>query len=175
MIGTSPKDLFIETGTYIGGGIEQALELGYRSIVSIELSEKYYHLASEKFRYHPHVKIIHGDSYKVLPEILKHVNVSATFWLDGHYSGGDTAIGDYNSPLMQELDAISKHHINTHTILIDDMKCWNKVDGVFDKTDLRSNKFDFYDIMNKLKEINKQYKFKYLDAEYQNDILVAHL
>ena len=175
VIDNNPKNLFIETGTYLGGGIDQALDLGFTTVVSIELSTRYYQLTSDKYRFHPNVKIIHGDSYKVLSEVLKYVNISATFWLDAHYSGGDTAIGDYNSPLMQELDVIAQHHIKTHTILIDDMRRWYKVNGEFEKTDERSNKFDFYDIAHKLKEINKQYKFKYLDAEYENDILVAYL
>jgi len=172
-----PRELFIETGTFVGDGIEQALELGFDSVVSIELSEKYYSIATERFRYHPRVKIILGDSYKVLPEILKYVDCRCTFWLDGHYSGNDTAIGDYNSPLLYELDAISNHKINTHTVLIDDLRCWTKTESsiVYDKTDVRSNQFDLNDIINKLKKINNKYQIKYLDGYTERDVLLAHV
>jgi hypothetical protein len=172
-----PRDLFIETGSFIGDGIEQALELGYKSVVSIELSEKYYNICCERFRFHPHVKIIHGDSYKVLPKVLEHVECVCTFWLDGHYSGGDTALGDYNSPLLLELESIKNHYIKSHTILIDDLRCWmkDKTHFHYEKTDVRSNQFDVTDIITKIKEINSDYKLKYLDGYVKNDVLLAHL
>ncbi|MDD3159854.1 MAG: hypothetical protein PHQ98_02720, partial [Candidatus ainarchaeum sp.] len=43
----------------------------------------------------------------------------AIFWLDAHYSGGNTAKGKQNSPILQELNLIFKSKLN-HIILIDD-------------------------------------------------------
>ena len=98
---------------------------------------------------------------------LKNINESVTFWLDGHYSCGDTALGDFWAPLMQELDAIKNHNIKDHTIMIDDMRCWQEPNPVH----------GFYkdDIIKKLKEINTDYEFAYEDGLEENDILVAHI
>lgn len=162
-----PNIVFIETGSYLGDGIQQALSAGFQNIISIELSDKYHSISTNRFINKPNVKVIKGDSYKVLPDIIKDINTNITFWLDGHYSCEDTALGDYWSPLMQELDAIKEHSIKTHTILIDDMRCWeepNTTHGFFKD-----------DILRKLLEINSNYKFTYEDGLQKNDILVAHI
>lgn len=160
-------DLFIETGSFVGHGIQQALDAGYGKVISIELSDKYFEYSKNRFVSDSRVTIVQGDSYKVLPEILEGVDIKATFWLDGHHSCGDTALGDYWAPLMQELDAIKEHPIKDHTIMIDDMRCWenpNPVHGFFKD-----------DIYKKLEEINPAYKFEFLDGHQENDILVAYV
>lgn len=157
---------FIETGSWVGHGVQQALEAGFEKVISIELSDKYFQLCTHRFFTNKNVRIIHGDSYKVLPDVIKDIDHPITFWLDGHHSCGDTALGDFWAPLMQELDAIKNHSIKNHTILIDDMRCWekpNKVHGFFKD-----------DIFKKLHEINPDYKFTYEDGHVANDVLVAH-
>ena len=161
------NEVFIETGSYLGDGISQALNAGFKKVISIELSDKYYQYCSDLFKQHLNVQIIKGDSYKMLPEIIKDIDVPITFWLDGHHSCGDTGLGDYWVPLIQELDVIKNHPIKTHTIMIDDMRCWlepNEVHG-----------FCTSDIINKLKEINSDYKLTYQDGSQENDILIAHI
>jgi hypothetical protein len=158
---------FIETGSYIGDGIQQALDVGFENVISIELSDKYFSICQNRFSSDNKVKIVKGDSFKVLPSILSEIDTTVTFWLDGHHSCGDTALGDFWAPLMQELDVIKEHKIKNHTILIDDMRCWehpNPVHGFYKK-----------DIFSKLLEINKDYKFTIEDSQIKNDILVAHL
>jgi hypothetical protein len=161
------NETFIETGSFIGDGIQQALDAGFEKVISIELSDKYYEICKNRFNNNPNVKVVKGDSYKVIPDILKEINDPVTFWLDGHHSCGDTALGDYWAPLIQELEAIKNHQIKNHTILIDDMRCWqeeNPVHGFFKD-----------DILNKLTEINPDYKFIYEDGLEKNDILVSRL
>jgi len=160
-----PNKYFIETGSLIGDGINQALEAGFQNVISIELSDHYFKVSSDRFSGDSRVKVVKGDSYKILPEILKEIDGPATFWLDGHHSCGDTALGDYWAPLMQELIAIKNHDIKNHTLLIDDMRCWeepNEVHGFWKE-----------DIFNIVKEINPDYQLSYLDGCCENDILVA--
>jgi hypothetical protein len=115
--------IFIETGSYIGDGIQAAIDLGFKDIHSIELSEKYYELCKKRFTNNPNVTIHRGDSGVILPSIIKDKDEGITFWLDGHYSSGDTACAEkYCSPIQQELDAIKKYSHPDHVILIDDMK-----------------------------------------------------
>ena len=121
------NSIFIETGAYIGGGIEAALRLGFDEIHSIELAEKYYNICKEKFKDNPKVNVHLGDSGVILKELLKKINKGVTFWLDGHYSSCDTACAqDYVSPIQQELDSIKKYYNDDHVVLIDDMKDFNE-------------------------------------------------
>jgi hypothetical protein len=161
------NDIFIETGSYRGDGISQAISAGFNRIISIELSEKYYEYCRNLFKENSNVEIINGDSYKVLPDIIKNINQPITFWLDGHHSCDDTALGDFWAPLIQELEVIKNHHIKTHTIIIDDMRCWSEPNPVH----------GFYtpDIIKILNEINSDYKLTYEHGFQENDILVAHI
>jgi hypothetical protein len=161
------NDVLIETGSYLGDGIQQALEAGFSEIISIELSDKYYEHTKKRFEFTPNVEIVKGDSFKVLPELIFKIDKKITFWLDGHYSCDDTALGEHWSPLIQELGIIKSHHIKEHTIMIDDMRCWelpNKVHGFFKD-----------DIYRKLWEINPEYKFELLNGHVEDDILVAYI
>jgi len=168
------NDIFIETGTFKGDGVQMAIEAGFQYIYSIELSDLLYQKCLERFSNMDGVLLIQGDSSNKLPELLSHLNATVTFWLDGHYSGilegEQTALGEVNSPLMAELEAIKNHHIKTHTILIDDLRGWKK----------ETHGFDVQDLMNKIIEINPDYVFTFddgydyeLNITYPNDILVA--
>ena len=41
---------FIETGCYMGDGINQAIQSGFKYIKSIELSDKYFNMCVDKFK-----------------------------------------------------------------------------------------------------------------------------
>lgn len=113
-------DTFIETGTYKGDMV-YAVKDRFKKIFSIELDIDLYKQASYRFRKQKHIKIIQGDSGKVLIDIIPKINDIAIFWLDGHYSGGITAKGKKNTPILDELSFIleSKHD---HILLIDDAR-----------------------------------------------------
>jgi len=91
----------------------------YPHIHSIELSERWYHYNVEQFQYDPHVKIYLGDSKKILPELLSTLNEPVTVYLDAHYSGGTTARGEEEVPLLAELE-ILKHRPYPDIIIVDD-------------------------------------------------------
>ena len=117
------NDIFIETGSYMGDGIQAAINLGFKEIYSIELSEKYYNICKEKFKNYSYVHLLLGDSGIVLPKLIKNIKKGITFWLDGHYSSLDTACAkDYCSPIQFELMSIKTYYHKDHVILIDDMK-----------------------------------------------------
>lgn len=117
-------DVFIETGTYKGKMV-YAVMPHIRPIYSIELDPAHFDNASRRFGRYPGIQIIHGQSGDILPELLKNVNNPCLFWLDAHYSGGSTAKGDLETPIMQEIDAILKHpYGEKHILLIDDARCF---------------------------------------------------
>lgn len=114
---------FIETGTYKGDMIYM-LKDDFPRLVSVELSPLYYDKAVVKFKKDTHVDLVFGDSGVVMPQIIKKLSSSALFWLDGHFSSGETAQGELDCPIFGELDSIfkSKH---PHVLLIDDARCFN--------------------------------------------------
>jgi len=159
--------IFVETGSYAGDGIQKALDSGYSTVYSIELSKLHHNMCKERFKDNLNVVLIEGDSCEVLESVISNIEEPITFWLDGHYSCGNTAKGKYWSPLMQELEVIDNHKIKTHTIIIDDMRCWNKDNPVFE--------FGREQIEQKLLQINKDYKFEYFFGVEPNDILAAYV
>ena len=114
-------NVFIESGTLYGDMVE-AQKNNFEQIYSIELAEKLWKSAVKRFKNYSHVKILYGDSSKVLHDICSSLTQSAVFWLDGHYSGGITARGEKDCPIFEELDAILKLKDLNHVILIDDAR-----------------------------------------------------
>lgn len=158
-------DVFVETGSYLGDGIEAAIQAGFKTIYSIELSDKYYDICVERFKKNTNVKIIKGDSGYILYDVIKNINSTITFWLDGHHSCGDTALGSAWSPLLLELDMISRHPVKNHNILIDDMRCWSVDNPVIG--------FGEDQIRERILKINSSYEFKYEAGVCENDILAS--
>ena len=109
---------YIETGTYLGNGIKSVFD-DYNYVHSIELSEKWYEYNKEQFKYSDNIKLYLGDSKKILPELLDNIHEPVTVYLDAHYSGGSTAFGDEETPLLFELE-ILKNRIYDDIIIIDD-------------------------------------------------------
>ncbi len=116
--------ILVETGSYLGDMIE-AQKRRFKQIFSIELGVDLYSNAVKRFKRNKHIKILLGDSGKVLPNILSEINEPAIFWLDGHYSAGITAKGDKECPIYEELDAIFNSKKFNHILLIDDARCFN--------------------------------------------------
>jgi hypothetical protein len=121
-------DTFVETGTYFGDMVYAVKDL-FQNVISIELSEDLWKLATNRFRGYPHVRIQRGDSGEVLPYVLSSVSGPCLFWLDGHYSSGITAKASSETPVMNEVEAVFEHKIKGHVILIDDARCF---DGTHD-------------------------------------------
>ena len=112
---------FIETGTYLGDTLD-FFKNSFINLISIELSGEYYTKAVDRFKDIKNIKIINGDSGEKLSEILKTINEPCLFWLDGHYSSGDTARGEKDTPIYKEIRSILQNNPKNHTILIDDAR-----------------------------------------------------
>jgi hypothetical protein len=112
---------FVETGTYLGE-MTYAMRNDFDRLVSIELDDRLYRGALRRFARFPHVTVEHGDSASVLPRILPGIDRPTLFWLDGHYSGGFTARGQNDTPIVDELRSILVHQVDGHVILVDDAR-----------------------------------------------------
>jgi hypothetical protein len=150
-------NVFVETGTYLGEMID-ALKSSFRELYSIELSEELHRRAEGRFAADRHVHIMRGDSSDVLPVILERVSEPCLFWLDGHFSGGITAQGALDFPVLKELEHIGRHPVKNHVILIDDARFFS---GTMDAPDRAQ-------IAASLREINPAYRI-----EEKDDIIRA--
>jgi hypothetical protein len=65
-----------------------------------------YRGAKERFANDSKVHLFLGDSASVLKELLPNIAARPLFWLDAHYSGGITARGTIDTPIVQELEVI---------------------------------------------------------------------
>jgi hypothetical protein len=110
----------VETGTYRGGMIA-TVKRDFDEIYSIELSDKLHAVARERFAKDKHVTLICGDSGEELPRVVERLACPALFWLDAHYSGGETAKGIEGNPIMREIACVLKDR-KAHVILVDDMR-----------------------------------------------------
>ena len=114
--------VLVETGTFRGDMI-QAMRNDFDRIYSIELSELYYRKALRRFAGDNSIVLVHGDSGVEIQRIVNELGEPALFWLDGHYSGGDTARGDEDTPVLAELKHVLTADV-AHVAVVDDARCF---------------------------------------------------
>lgn len=104
------------------GDMIRGVKIWFEKIYSIELDEELFRNAERVFGKEPNIRIYHGDSRMILPNVLKHIQQPCLFWLDAHYSGGVTAIADTVTPIESELKIIARNYstLSGSIILIDD-------------------------------------------------------
>ena len=120
------SDVFVETGSHIGEGIVKALAAGFKEVRSVDAGEKQYQYCLQRFQGNPRVRLWKGDSAYLLKDMIADIQKPVTFWLDGHYSEGDTCKCEHEHPLMFELAQIADHPVKNHLILIDDWRDYSK-------------------------------------------------
>jgi hypothetical protein len=169
------NNIFLETGSYKGGGIQVALNAGFDLVLSIEIHKDYHEMCKEKFKTeisNDQVELYHGDCLNVLKEILPAIDEPITFWLDAHIDWECGVSGKTPSPLIYELQMLKElSPCKNHTILIDDMRVfrtkigWGQFNPVGQK-----------EIEEAILAINPNYKICYEpNAVQEDDVLVAYI
>lgn len=163
------RNVFVETGTYYGLGVQLAINAGYQCVSSVELSPALFQNAVDMYKSEPKVHIYHGTSESQLWEMIKDVDEEIVFWLDAHRADG--IMGPEASPILKELSIIKRHPIKTHVIMIDDVR------------DMGTEHFGMVtqqQVIEAAMSINSQYSMAYEDGSvnehqiFKNDILVFH-
>jgi len=121
-------DVLVETGTYHVDMVE-AMKSHFTTVYSIELAESLFFEVKRRFKSDQNVHLIHGDSAIEIEAILERLHERAIFWLDGHYSGGETANAATGNPIIQEVSQILSSTIKGHVILIDDARFFDTDSG----------------------------------------------
>lgn len=113
--------VFVETGTFLGD-TTWAFRCSFEKVHTIEVEATLAQLARERFAGDPRIEVIEGDSSQVLPELCDRLSGPCLFYLDGHYSGGITGMGEQECPILQELDVILARTRVKFRIVIDDAR-----------------------------------------------------
>lgn len=120
---------FVETGTAIGD-IPARLHDEFESVVTIEFAEDYYLSAMNRLMGFPRVRVLRGDSGKLLGPVLAALDAPCVIWLDAHEIADDGF-----AAMANEMVAIA-HSPHMHVVLVDDArlcsgrKGWMTVDAL---------------------------------------------
>ena len=93
-----PCQIFVETGTYLGETTNTAKDI-FQQVHTIEIKKEFFENARAKFSQCLNVLCHLGDSSILLENICKTLNKPTCFWLDGHWSAGNTGKGLKSVPL----------------------------------------------------------------------------
>jgi len=162
---------FIETGTYYGDTIF-ALEPYFDKLYTIEFSEKYYNDTKNNYNGNK-INFILGDSSIVFETLLPTITDKCIFFLDGHWSGGDTGHSNKDCPLDEEIMHINNLFQQDAIIIIDDFRLFglDKSSGKLGEDWSKINKENLLNILKS--RIDKVY---HLDSESaENDRLIIHI
>lgn len=121
-----PDATWVETGTFLGQTTQLLAKHGTQ-VYSIEPEPKLFARARTLFSQCGNVEILNGTSEEVFPTLLPRISGDVNFWLDGHYSAGITFKGPQDTPILDELECISRNINNFGRIcvLVDDIRCFN--------------------------------------------------
>ncbi len=111
---------FIETGTYYGATAVWAAS-HFDTVTTIEYSRDIYEEAVAKHGNIQNINFIFGDSRSLLKTIVPKLSRPTLFWLDGHWSGGQTYGENDECPLIGEIYAINMS-MHVHFLFIDDAR-----------------------------------------------------
>ena len=161
---------FVETGTFKGKTIF-SMERHFKELHTIELHPMWYKKARKRYKgnkIHFHL----GDSGIKIKEVVEKLDNNAIFFLDSHWSKGNTATGPKHVPLKEELECIMTYFKYKAIIIIDDFRLFGKMMG-------EGVKINWADIRKEIiyqlvkPRLHKEY---HLPSSYaHNDRLIMHL
>lgn len=150
--------IFVETGTYYGDNALKASE-HFKHVYTIEAAFEIFEKAKQNCSKASNVTLVHGESDKILEDLLKELNTNRiVFWLDAHYSGGNTH--ECSCPLLREIQIINDTCGTDCIIIIDDARF---VHSIF----YGERYADYFDFVNTLSPGKSRY------ISCANDMFIA--
>lgn len=110
---------FFETGTYLGATSEWASG-EFPKVHTVEASPELFEKSRQVLAARPNVVQHQGRSADVLRRVVPTLEGPWLFWLDAHWSAGNTFGEGEECPLLSELEIILKG--GEHALLVDDAR-----------------------------------------------------
>ncbi len=117
--------IFVETGT-LRGSTTFEMEKYFPEVHTIEVSEKLYKNVKNKYKGNK-ITFHLGDSGIILNNLSENLNNNAVFFLDGHFSNGETSKGEKDVPLYESLNHINKNFKYKGIIIIHDCRLFRQI------------------------------------------------
>lgn len=154
--------VFIETGTYMGITALWAAE-HFEKVYTIEFSGEIFEATSKKYAHINNIDFCFGDTRNVLEEIVpKNEDKNPVFWLDAHWSSGNTYGENDQCPLIDELNILNKSNKDMF-ILIDDARLF------LSPPPLPHSLAQYPDILEIVKKLSEKERF----VAIYNDVIFA--
>ncbi len=147
-------NIFVETGTYMGGTSVWASD-HFKKVITIENSRSIFEKTSNRYKNVENIDFLYGNSKEHLKNIVLSLDEVAIFWLDAHWSGGETYGINDECPLIEEIKIINNTKLN-HIILIDDARLFIKPPPPPHKPEQWAN---ISQIISQINEIENRYCF----------------
>lgn len=159
--------IFVETGTFRGDSTERASRY-FPFIHTIELANDLFELCQNRFKGNSSITLHHGDSALILQTIVPILDKKAVFFLDAHNSGGGTAKGETNTPILTEIRTVLQKALFDPILVIDDTRMFYEplcnVEGT-----IMEGYPSLIQVVDTILAIKKNYKFALI-----SDVLVAY-
>ncbi|MDH4164294.1 MAG: hypothetical protein OEW15_16650 [Nitrospirota bacterium] len=136
-------DLFVETGTFRAATAVWASS-HFSHVVTIENSAPIHAEALRRYGHIGNIDFLSGNSRNILEQVSGSRPDTAIYWLDAHWSGGETYGDNDECPLLDEIAVINRRK-KEDVILIDDARLflsppprphkienWPSIDAVVD-------------------------------------------
>lgn len=121
--------IFIEAGTYRGVTAARCARI-FERVYTVELDKKLAYESAEYLQKWRNVEAIQGDALVMLPAILERPDVDdVILFLDGHFSSGDTALGDFSEPAVEEISQLGTHKSKIRGMIVDDFRGFGTFEG----------------------------------------------
>ena len=128
----------IETGTFLGVTAARCARV-FDRVITIELDADLAHRARTYLQRFRNVEVLEGDAAQLLPAIVARDEMrEAVVFLDGHFSGGNTALGDVPEPAIAELQILAQSADRICGIVVDDFRLFGTEASFPSKADLIS-------------------------------------
>ena len=162
---------FVETGT-LYGDTTFAMEPFFDKVHTIEYSELYHYRTKNNYT-GDKINFILGDSSVVFESLLPTITTKCIFFLDGHWSLGDTGRSAKDCPLEEEITHINNLFQHDAVIIIDDFRLFG-LDNTTNENNTDWSKISKDNLLNIIKSrINDVY---HLDSYMtKDDRLIIHI
>lgn len=163
---------FIETGCWIGQGLEFAQSIGFNNLYSCDINDSFVSICKEKFT---KAIIMHHPSTEFLKKILPDILGPSLFWLDAHYPvhyGHTTENNNTKFPLLEEVRLVLslKQNFEKDVFILDDLRVMHPENNPFFNTTLDKKFLVDLKIDDFIKVLSPTHNYYFVDVDTGNII-----